>query len=151
MPASAYFFKFLSVVFQYGMLLVLLKVLFSLGRMIKSDMRQEVQALYEAAPEAHEAVLTIVEARASSGLMGRRFAFQDAITIGRSEDNDICVPDVFVSHHHAQIARRGNQYVLEDLESRNHTYLNDEELDGSAYLTPGDVIRIGFAAMKFER
>ena len=61
------------------------------------------------------------------------------------------VPDAYVSHHHAQITARGNQYVLEDLGSRNHTYVNGAEIDGRTYLTPGDIIRIGFVSLKFER
>ena len=142
MPSTAFFFKALSVVFQYGMLLVLLKVLYRLVRVVQSDVRREVKELRTVQAEAHEAVLTVVDARESSGLAGRRFAFSEEITIGRGEDNDIAIPDAFVSHHH---------YVVEDLGSRNHTYVNDEELDGSTYLTPGDVIRIGFVAFEFER
>ena len=151
MPSTAFFFKALSVVFQYGMLLVLLKVLYRLVRVVQSDVRREVKELRTVQAEAHEAVLTVVDARESSGLAGRRFAFSDEITIGRGEDNDIAIPDAFVSHHHARIYQHVNQYVVEDLGSRNHTYVNDEELDGSTYLTPGDVIRIGFVAFEFER
>ena len=151
MPSTAFFFKALSVVFQYGMLLVLLKVLYRLVRVVQQDMRREARELRTVQAEAHEAVLTVVDARESSGLSGRRFAFSDEITIGRSDDNDIAIPDAFVSHHHAHIVAHGNQYVIEDLGSRNHTYVNDEELDGSAYLSPGDVIRIGFATLEFAR
>ena len=149
--ASAFLFKALSVVFQYGMLFVLLKVLYRMVRVVASDVREDVQVLQAPVAAAHEAVLTVVEARDDSGLAGRRFAFTDEIAIGRGEDNDIVIPDVFVSHAHARIVARGNQYVLEDLGSRNHTYVNDEELDGSQYLQPGDRIRIGFVSMTFER
>ena len=148
---SAFVFKGLSVLFQYGMLLVLLKVIYRMVRIVASDVRADAQVLKAPVAEAHEAVLTVVEARESSGLAGRRFAFADAIAIGRGEDNDIVIPDVFVSHEHARITARGNQYVIEDLGSRNHTYVNDEELDGSQYLQPGDIIRIGFVSLQFER
>lgn len=148
---SAFVFKALSVVFQYGMLLVLLKVLYRMVRIVASDVKEDVQELRAPVVEAHEAVLTIVEAREEAGLSGRRFAFTEEIAIGRGADNDIVIPDVFVSHTHARIVARGNQYVIEDLGSRNHTYVNDEELDGSQYLQPGDEIRIGFVTMKFER
>lgn len=149
--SSAFFFKALSVVFQYGMLLVLLKVLYRMARVVASDVKEDVQELSAPVALAHEAVLTVTEARESSGLAGRRFAFTDEIAIGRGEDNDIVIPDVFVSHAHARIVARGNQYVIEDLGSRNHTYVNGEELEGSQYLQPGDEIRIGFVTLRFER
>lgn len=148
---SAFLFKALNVLFQYGMLLVLLKVLWRMVRILACDVKSDIQELSTPIVEADEAVLTVLEARPSSGLAGRRFAFADAIAIGRGDDNDIVIPDVFVSHEHARITARGNQYVIEDLGSRNHTYVNDEELEGSQYLQPGDIIRIGFVSMKFER
>ena len=46
---------------------------------------------------------------------------------------------------------RNNLYVIEDLGSRNHTYVNDRQLNGKAYLKAGDLIRIGFLTLKFER
>lgn len=149
--ASAFLFKALSVIFQYGMLFVLLKVLYRMVRVVASDVREDVQVLQAPVVQAHEAVLTVVEARDDSGLAGRRFAFTDEIAIGRGDDNDIVIPEAFVSHAHARITARGNQYVLEDLGSRNHTYVNGEELAGSQYLQPGDEIRIGFVTLRFER
>ena len=44
-----------------------------------------------------------------------------------------------------------NQYVIEDLKSVNHTYVNDQILSGRAYLQTGDIIRIGMATFRFER
>ena len=151
MPSTAFFFKALSVVFQYGMLLVLLKVLYRLVRVVQQGVRREVKELRTVQAEAHEAVLTVVDARESSGLAGRRFAFSEEITIGRGEDNDIAIPDAFVSHHHARIYQHGNQYVVEDLGSRNHTYVNDVEIEDHTYLKTGDIIRVGFVSLRFER
>ena len=84
-------------------------------------------------------------------LKGRRFAFREEITIGRGEENDIIIPENFVSHRHATIFLHGAQYILEDLGSVNHTYINGQVLEGRSYLKPGDEIRIGMAVLKFER
>ncbi|NQU11416.1 FHA domain-containing protein [bacterium] len=48
------------------------------------------------------------------------------ITIGRSEDNAVCIPDSTVSGHHAVLRRQAEGYDLEDLESTNGTYVNGE-------------------------
>ena len=61
--ASAFLFKALSVLFQYGMLFVLLKVLYRMVRVVASDVREDVQVLQAPVVQAHEAVLTVVEAR----------------------------------------------------------------------------------------
>ena len=151
MPSTAFFLKAVSVFFQYGLPLVLLAYLARFLRITAGEFRRERASLQQAQVAPHEALLSVVEARESSGLLGRRYAFSDLLLIGRGEDCDIVVPDAYVSHHHAQITARGNQYVLEDLGSRNHTYVNGAEIDGRTYLTPGDIIRIGFVSLKFER
>ena len=55
------------------------------------------------------------------------------------------------AHRHAVVRLVNNQYVIEDMGSMNHTYLNDAILQGKAYLKPGDLIRIGFVTLRFER
>ena len=153
MPSSAFFLKIVSVLFQYGMLLVLLMYLVRFLRVTAGGFQRESRSLRreQAQLAPHEAVLTVIEARETSDLLGRRYAFSDVLTIGRGEDCDIVVPDAFVSHHHARIASRGNQYVLEDLGSRNHTYVNDVEIEDHTYLKTGDIIRVGFVSLRFER
>ena len=66
-------------------------------------------------------------------------------------DNDIVIDDAYVSHHHAVINQVNQRYVLEDLESVNHTYLNDRILRQKTILQNGDRIKIGLVTFKFER
>lgn len=147
---TAFFFKVLRVLLEYGMLVWLLLMVSRLGRRMFADMHAELQA--QRAPETRqdEAVLTVTEA-GEPGLTGQRYAFNEQIALGRGADNDIVIPENFVSHHHAVIFRHGNQYVLEDLGSRNHTYVNGRVLEGKVYLRPGDLVRIGMVELRFER
>jgi len=69
--------------------------------------------------------------------------------IGRAPDNDICIPDSGVSGIHARIVREGNAWVLEDLQSRNGTFVNDEQIE-RATLADGDLIGIGKVDLKFS-
>lgn len=150
MPGSDLLLRVLSAAFQYGVLLLLFRFIARLAKAMFEDakaLRQEIKPR-EILPD--EAVLSVVEA-GDEALLGKRFAFTQGLTIGRSADNDIRIPDSFVSHRHAVVRLINNQYVIEDMGSMNHTYLNDAILQGKAYLKPGDLIRIGFVTLRFER
>ncbi|MGW6422250.1 FHA domain-containing protein [Nocardia sp. NPDC055053] len=67
----------------------------------------------------------------------------DTLRIGRAADNDIVVPDLMVSRHHAElrvIAEGGYQVV--DLDSHNGTYVNGHQVD-AADLSESDLIGMG--------
>jgi serine phosphatase RsbU (regulator of sigma subunit) len=65
--------------------------------------------------------------------------------LGRGAQADVKLPDVTVSRRHAQIALRGDTWVLTDLESRHGTSLNGLALTPTqpAPLADGDTLRIG--------
>jgi sigma-B regulation protein RsbU (phosphoserine phosphatase) len=76
---------------------------------------------------------------------GRRYELRgDKWIIGRHPDCDIVIEVGAVSRNHCQIIREGTTYRLEDLGSRNGTFLNDEtdQLEGRRALSPGDIIRV---------
>ncbi len=150
MPGTDFFLRIISVLFQYGILLLLFLFISRLARMMFRDIKSLREEIKPREFLPSEAVLSVVET-SEDGLAGKRFAFTHEINLGRGEDNDIRIPDTFVSHHHAVVRLVNKQYVIEDLGSVNHTYLNDEILRGKAYLKPGDLIRIGFVVLKFER
>lgn len=52
----------------------------------------------------------------------------DAITIGRSSDNDIQLNDKAASRHHLMLWGEGNRIFAKDLGSRNGTYINDRQI-----------------------
>lgn len=150
MPATAMLIKIARVLLEYGMLFWLLWFSLKLSKNIFKEIRRE--NIRQRAPETsqNEAVLSVIAAEEES-LQGRRYAFVQKITIGRGEENDIVIPENFVSHHHAVIYQHGNQYVIEDLGSVNHTYVNGNALSGKAYIKPGDEVQIGMVALRFER
>ena len=71
-------------------------------------------------------------------------------TIGRSATNLVVIEDEFASNEHALLIRRGEQWWLEDLGSRNGTLLNDMALLETAVVTPSDIITIGNTQLKIE-
>ena len=147
MPTLA--LKVLRVLLEYGMLLWLAYVVVRIGRVMFSTLRSDLREAVRP-PQASAGAASFV-AIAGEGVIGRRFPVGQQLTIGRSADNDIVLADNFVSHHHVTIYQRDHAYIVEDLGSRNHTYLNDGILMGRAYLRAGDVLRIGAAILRFER
>jgi pSer/pThr/pTyr-binding forkhead associated (FHA) protein len=64
------------------------------------------------------------------------------IYIGRHTNSQILLPDKVVSRQHAVIYNtKDGQWVVEDLDSANKTYLNDGEIR-KADIKAGDIIRI---------
>jgi DNA-binding winged helix-turn-helix (wHTH) protein len=71
--------------------------------------------------------------------------------LGRDPAADVAVDDVSVSRHHARIVIEGFAAKLEDLGSKNGTYLRDRRLGASALLRDGDAIRLGVVSLVFRR
>ncbi len=68
---------------------------------------------------------------------GQTFDLRDEVyTIGRSPDNNIQILDKTVSRNHLKIFRKKNEYFIEDLKSRNGTFVN------GARVQAGDKIEV---------
>lgn len=61
--------------------------------------------------------------------------------IGRNEDNQICYNNKFVSGKHARITYDGSNWLIQDLGSKNGTFVNEFRAE-SKNLQPGDLIYI---------
>lgn len=72
---------------------------------------------------------------------------EEALTIGRGKANSIVLDDMLVSRHHVRITADDEGLVLQDLGSRNGTYVNGERVDRVS-LHEGD--RLGIGATTFE-
>ena len=73
----------------------------------------------------------------------------DKMVIGREDNCEIQVPDQGISRKHSEIFRIGEMFFIRDLESRNHTYVNEKEID-EELLRIGDRIQIGNTTLVFE-
>ena len=77
-------------------------------------------------------------------LEGQQWVLTDHILIGRGEDCDIVVNDRQVSRHHAKFEFNNGVSKVEDLDSKNGTYINGERITGSRQLIEKDEIQIAF-------
>jgi DNA-binding response OmpR family regulator len=74
----------------------------------------------------------------------RTFIDQPELIVGRDEHCDVVIPERQVSRQHARIRQERGKYVLEDLDSKNGTFVNGQEIDGPHSLQDGDEIQIAF-------
>lgn len=75
---------------------------------------------------------------------------EGANVVGRDPDAALWIDHVSVSRRHAQIVVAGGKAKLEDLGSKNGTFLNGAALARPAALSDGDEIRIGIETMIFR-
>jgi DNA-binding winged helix-turn-helix (wHTH) protein len=69
--------------------------------------------------------------------------------LGRGEDSLVALTETRVSRRHAHIVVFHGLATLEDLGSRNGTYLNGRKIEGPVTLRSGDRIGIGSAQLLF--
>ncbi len=76
-------------------------------------------------------------------LTGERWQIDtDEFIIGRGADCQIMLPERQVSRYHAKIVKENARYTLVDLDSKNGTHLNGDQVKGSSLLRDGDEIQI---------
>ena len=73
---------------------------------------------------------------------------KERITIGRAESCGLVVGDKAASREHCALERRGHDWWIADLKSKNGTKLNGGPV-AEAALAPGDRVEIGLARITF--
>lgn len=94
----------------------------------------------------HLACLVIV----AGPRMGEKFPLaKDRTVIGRERDVEILIEDSMISRTHAELLRRADgTVVLQDLDSKNGTFCNDEKIREKE-LMEGDLLRVGSAILRY--
>jgi DNA-binding winged helix-turn-helix (wHTH) protein len=76
--------------------------------------------------------------------------FEGDNVIGRAPDASVWLEAPGVSRHHARIRLDGAQAVIEDLGSKNGTYVGGARLTGPVVLADGDQIRVSSVVLAFR-
>ncbi|MHB1651096.1 MAG: FHA domain-containing protein [Desulfitobacteriaceae bacterium] len=83
---------------------------------------------------------------------GRRFRIDSkGLRAGRGKNNEVVIPDHFVSLDHAVFRRQKGVSVVEDLGSTNGTWINGERIDSPVQLVIGDYVKIGSITFQYTR
>jgi transcriptional regulator with GAF, ATPase, and Fis domain len=86
----------------------------------------------------------------SGPLKGKLFLLTgDQVSVGRDPTNEISLLDSLVSRRHCVIRRESGGFRLQDLESRNNTFVSGVPVMDRV-LVPGDQIRVGNSILIFQ-
>lgn len=156
-----------SVALKFGFLAVLYVFLLWVARSASRDLRGGEVGAHpgrEPAPDAtglHSASALhsydvssrsprLAVERAPGHEPGMIYDLDGEIVLGRGDQAEIRLEDPFASSQHARIYEQAGIMAIEDLKSTNGTYLNEELLQSTRPLHPGDRVRIGDSEFVFE-
>lgn len=80
---------------------------------------------------------------AEDGSSWEQKILDDEVIVGRSVRAGLNIPDPALSRMHVRIYRSGEDWFVEDLGSRNGTFVNSDRITGPVRLEFGDVLAIG--------
>jgi DNA-binding winged helix-turn-helix (wHTH) protein len=69
--------------------------------------------------------------------------------LGRDPEGDIFLNHPGISRRHARITVSGDQAVLEDLSSKNGTFVGEQRIHAARVLADGDVVTVGSVKLTF--
>ena len=90
----------------------------------------------------HEYPLLIAQ---TGPLEGQRWKVKSTLTLGRDSDCDIIIPLRQVSRHHTRVTPDPDGAIVEDLDSKNGTYVNGQMVQDRVRLKDGDELQISLA------
>lgn len=132
-------FNALSIIFKYIFIIIIYLFIFSIIRLIYLDIRS-----MDSFSLAGRPYLKLVNRRDSLSYKVRNhYVIDDKITLGRNKDNHIFLKDPFISKNHMIIVKDEGNYFLEDLNSANGTFVNQQKVEDVVALKNGDVIEVG--------
>lgn len=92
--------------------------------------------------KSEKPILTVIEGKYAN----QHWAMdKEEIVIGRDDTCDVVLPERQVSRQHIRIFKHDNQYYIEDLQSRNGTWVNGQRVEGTRELYDGDEIHVALA------
>ncbi|MCL5773097.1 MAG: FHA domain-containing protein [Firmicutes bacterium] len=131
-------FKYLFVIFLYIFLIDVL-------RTIKRDLAKQQET--KVPVPAH---LNVISGAGKLPGISGTLVISGETLIGRSDECHVKIDDPFVSSKHARIYRKGKNFYIEDMGSRNGIYLNGSLIRKPALIEDGDEIMIQDVQLVFH-
>lgn len=104
---------------------------------IRRDVSRATGEPESSAAEPAQHVLEPLERDGAPILLDRKI-----MTIGRTDESDICIPSKLISRNHARLLIGPNAVILEDAGSTNGCYVNNREVRQHV-MHEGDVLQLG--------
>lgn len=117
---------------------------------LKDGMMFRLGGVTEPEDPSFETALVIVSADQDHREYKKFPVFEDEYVIGRGKDCDIVLNQPAVSHRHARVFKKGDQYFIEDLGSMNGIFVNGHKVEYQEKLSEKDMIQIGGSTLIFS-
>lgn len=75
----------------------------------------------------------------------------EQLTIGRSSESGLVIRDDYTSTHHARLMLWNDQWVIQDLDSTNGTFLDGSRVTLPTPVPPGSSVKIGTTSFELRR
>lgn len=147
------FFNLLSSVFSYIFTLIIYLFIFWVIRLIYLDVKKMSRFEDESVNVSglETASLKAIRIRnATDPNMKKRYMIYGKALVGRNKSCDIVLREKYISAEHACIWFEKGEWYLEDLGSRNGTYVNGQRIRNTVILDAQDEITFGELEFLFE-
>ncbi|OHW62135.1 FHA domain-containing protein FhaB [Andreesenia angusta] len=132
-------FSLLSLVFRYIFIALIYLFMIGIIRLIYLDIRN----IRELGDETGT-YLKLINMRESVPFKIKdEYFINREITMGRDSSNDIVLRDPYTSKRHCRIFLKDGEYHIEDINSSNGTYVNNNRITGISRIYHGDRVKVG--------
>lgn len=137
-------FETISLVVKYIFVLIMYLFIFGIMRMVYLDIKS--MSNRKAKVNGRYPYLKLLNQREQLNFkIEEAYTLDRSLSIGRAGDSDIVLDDPFLSKRHALFTVKEDQVFLEDMNSRNGTFLNGSRVvkNEGIILADGDKIKMG--------
>lgn len=76
---------------------------------------------------------------------------EEPLTIGRSSESGLVIRDDYTSSHHARLLLWGDQWMIQDLDSRNGTWHDGERVTTPVAVRAGAPVKVGATTFELRK
>ncbi len=147
------FYNLLSSIFSYIFTLIIYLFIFGVIRLIYLDVKKMSRFDDERVNVSglETASLKIIQSRSrAENELKKRYMIYGQATVGRNKSCDVVLREKYISGEHIRIWYEKGEWYLEDLGSRNGTYINGQRIRNTVLLDAQDEIAVGELHFLFE-
>ena len=137
-------------ILRIAMVAILYLVILQVVGVSRREMRRAAHGQVVAAPAAQVVGhLIVIDAGSTTLTPGSRLNIEPITTLGRAPTNTIVLESNFVSTEHTRILYRDRSLWVEDMGSRNGTFVEQRQVNQAVAVSPGSVLQVGDVRFKF--
>lgn len=141
MPTTLNFESF-SLVLRIAMIVILYLFILQIVLVARRDLRY---AAFTPLQQAKKTIghLSVIDSGQAPVVSGSHFDIVSPMTLGRGPTNTIVLDSSMVSSENTRLFLQNKSLWVEDLKSKNGTFVNERQVIVPVAIKPGDILRVG--------